>query len=627
MTRIAVALHPEALVRRRLVTEMLAAFGSARSIVDAGMTTIGCVGATPGGVRERNPFAVVLDGVIYSYPGSSRAANSSKPDDPELLVDVIAERGLERVLPRINGDFSFAWVDARRPQVSIARDLFGTRPLYYARIDGGWIAASQLRQILQVPEISSDPDPGYLVRYGAMHYRAIDHDPSQSPIAAIRQVPAAAFVTLDLEGHEPRSVSYWDGPKGEDSRASESELAEEYRELVIEAVRIRMRRFPRRSFTLSGGMDSSSVLAAAVNVDGSRQTAFSSVYEDPTYDERSDIADMLAQHVSDWRPVAIPNQFDLVHQVDRLIDLHDEPIATATWFSHLLVVEAAAESGCDALFGGLGGDELNAGEYEYFPFFFADLRVEGLDDALQREVEAWVINHDHPVFRKSKDVATAAVERLVDLAQPGRCLIDQERLGRYLHTLAPDRRASVDPLRLRDTRFTSYLKARTWQDLTRETLPCCIRAEDRNGSRVGLPSVRPFLDPNVVEFAYRVPGRMKIRDGVTKHLLRRAMGDLLPAATRDRIKKTGWNAPAHLWFVGPGAEVLRDLVDSEAFERWGIYERAAVMGVIDEHERVVSSGRPAENHMMFLWQFLNLMRWLVWLEGGASRSPVVGAAG
>ena len=102
---------------------------------------------------------------------------------------------------------------------------------------------------------------------------------------------------------------------------------------------------------------------------------------------------------------------------------------------------------------------------------------------------------------------------------------------------------------------------------------------------------------------------MKIRDGVTKRLLRDAMEGVLPEATRSRIKKTGWNAPAHLWFSGPGADLLRDLVDSPEFVAIGIYDRGEVLKIIDDHDRIVSTGAIQDNHMMFLWPFFNLMRW------------------
>ncbi|MCI0432877.1 MAG: asparagine synthase C-terminal domain-containing protein, partial [Gemmatimonadetes bacterium] len=158
--------------------------------------------------------------------------------------------------------------------------------------------------------------------------------------------------------------------------------------------------------------------------------------------------------------------------------------------------------------------------------------------------------------------------------------------------------------------FRSHLKNRTWQDLTRETVPCCLRAEDRHGAAFGLDNILPFLDHRLVEFMFRIPGTLKYRDGVTKHLLREAMRGVLPEATRTRVKKTGWNAPAHVWFSGPGRTALLDLVRSQRFRERGIYDINEVIHLLDEHEQIVASGELREHHMMFLWQLVNLELWL-----------------
>ncbi len=158
--------------------------------------------------------------------------------------------------------------------------------------------------------------------------------------------------------------------------------------------------------------------------------------------------------------------------------------------------------------------------------------------------------------------------------------------------------------------FRSYLKNRTHQDLYRETAPCCLRAADRQCTAFGLDVSWPFYDHRLVELMFQVPGRLKIREGVTKHLLREAMRGIVPEETRTRIKKTGWNAPAHVWFCEAGRELVLDLLSSRAFRERGIYHPARVRELLDEHQAVVSEGRPVDNHMMFLWQLVNLELWL-----------------
>jgi asparagine synthase (glutamine-hydrolysing) len=144
----------------------------------------------------------------------------------------------------------------------------------------------------------------------------------------------------------------------------------------------------------------------------------------------------------------------------------------------------------------------------------------------------------------------------------------------------------------------------------RETIPCCLRAEDRQSAAFGLTHRLPFLDHRLVEFMFRVPPAMKYKDGVTKHLLREATKGLLPEETRTRVKKTGWNAPAHQWFSGKGAAPLMDLIRSTSFRERGIYDAAEVERLARAHHEIVSTNAPRENHMMFFWQLVNLELWL-----------------
>jgi len=610
--------------RARKLASILALYpGRAVQRRDGPFGALGLKPHGPGGLTRHPKGLLALDGLLYDLPERRAAVGLPQGSDVEVLAELIARHGVPGALARVNGDFALAWMEAQTGTLWLARDPFGLRPLYHARSGGGWAFSSQPRGLLYLEDVPATPDRGFLARYGAMHYRMIDNEPDRSPYAAISQVVAGTALRLGSDGSAAAHV-YWKMEDRGDFDRSEEDLAEEYRSRLQDSVARRIARFPKRAFTLSGGMDSSSVLASAVAIEDRKQIAFSTLYEDPTYDEREEIADMLANHVADWHRVVLPDAIDIAGDVDGLIALHDEPVATATWLSHMRLCRQAASAGeFDSIFGGLGGDELNAGEYEYFPLHFADLKYAGQDAALDREIALWAEYHDHPVFRKDRTVAEDLIARLTDPDHPGACLPDRRRLGRYLHVLSPGFEAFRDYSPVMETVFSSCLKTRTWQDLSRETLPCCVRAEDRHGSAYGLPPVLPFLDRELVEFMYRVPGSLKIRDGITKRLLRRAMIGVLPEATRNRVKKTGWNAPAHLWFSGAGAQMLRDLASSAVFDDLGLYNRDAVLAIIDDHERIVTSGVAEDNHMMFLWPFLNIMQWQGWLKDGGFRRPIV----
>src|SRR5262249_34822459 len=156
----------------------------------------------------------------------------------------------------------------------------------------------------------------------------------------------------------------------------------------------------RPLFTLSGGLDSSSVLYTAVDLIGEPQEAVSCLYTDHIYDERTEIRDAISSKVAAWHAVEIGNNIDVASLVARQIRLTDEPVPTATWLSHLLLFEHVSDLGLSAVFGGVGGDELNAGEYEYLPIHFADLLAAGDEVALAHQSPCWASHHDHPVLLK-----------------------------------------------------------------------------------------------------------------------------------------------------------------------------------------------------------------------------------
>lgn len=567
-----------------------------------GCLTLGWTGRGAPNIRSADRLLVALDGCLYN-----RDEFGPVDSDAELLLILYRRYGLEEALRRLNGDFAAAVFDARHGTLWLARDRFGVKPLYYVASSKYVAFASRLRALMCLPGAAHEVNRQYVGLYAGCHYRYFDNDPEATPYAGIAQLPAAT--ALCLRDGEIRRVTYWTLEQMPEFQEPERDLAERYRDLLVDAVSLRRKRAERPGFTLSGGMDSSSVLACAVQTAGCAQDAFSTVYVDRTYDESADIRPMREAAVSRWHAITVDTP-DLQETLTRMIAAHDEPVATATWLSHFLLCEEAVKQGVQTLFGGLGGDELNAGEYEYFPYHFADLRILGEEEALAHEVRMWIRHHDHPLYRKSAELAENNLRTLVDLSIPGKCLPCRERLQRYASALRPEY-FNVELFTPKmDHPFPSYLKNRGYQDIFRETLPCCLRAEDRQSSAFGLLHVVPFLDHRLVEFMFRVPGRLKIRDGVTKRLLREAMYGILPEETRMRIKKTGWNAPAHRWFCGKGQDLLLDMVHSRPFRDRGIYDLEEVERLIREHERIVVSGEPRENHMMFLWQMLNLEIWL-----------------
>lgn len=564
---------------------------------------LGWTGWLDGAFAEAGGLTAVVDGAVYNRAELGRFA-----DDATCLIELYRRHGFAGALARINGDFAVALFDSGNGTLWLARDRFGVKPLYYSDQPGRLAFASRPRALLALGDTPCAVDRQFVGLFAGSHYRYFDNARDRSPYAGIQQLPAGHFAKVTADG--TKIGVWWELREDEEFTEPPEVLAERYRALLVDAVRLRVAAANRPAFTLSGGLDSSSVLSAAVAVTGAKQHAFSSVYADKTYDERDEIRPMLTAKVAEWHPIAVSDGVDVFALVEKMVDAHDEPVATATWLSHFMLCEAAQRGGFGALFGGLGGDELNAGEYEYFIYHFADLRHAGDSSILEREIACWARHHNHPIYRKGPAEAQAAMARCVDPGQLGRIRPDEERMRRYAGAVRRDWFDVAGFVPHMQHPFKSWLKNRTYQDIFYETAPCCLRAEDRDCTHFGLQHFDPFFDHRVVEFMFRVPGEQKIHDGVTKVLLRRAMDGVLPDETRTRIKKTGWNAPAHVWFAGRSLEQLRDLVASQSFRDHGVYDRTEVERLIDEHCAVMASGEPRENHMMFLWQLVNLETWL-----------------
>lgn len=584
----------------------------ARIAVPAAVRAVGSDGLTLAGdaravLHEGAGWTVLLDGAIYNPEDLPEGAN-----DAARIAGALDRDGVAATLARLNGDFALAVLNRRSGDLTLARDRFGVRPLYHTRAGLPFAFASRPRALLGAAGVTAEVRPEYVATVAAGHYRFFDVNPRGSPFADIDQVPPGH--ALRRRDGAVTIAPYVRFTEVEEFAEPVEAVAENYRALFADAVARRLKRAERPAFTLSGGLDSSSVVTTAYRQSGIRPHAVSTVYSDEYYDETREIRDVIDAGIADWMPVRV-DEPDLFALVAEMVGFHDEPVATVTWMTHYLLARRVHGEGFRALFGGLGGDEQHAGEYDYFFYFFADLLAAGDHDRLAREIDRWIGHHDHPIFRKSGDLARRMMAELTDPTRPGQCRPNLSLLDRYRHALDP---GYFDLGALRpdfERPFRSYLKCHTLNELTRNTMPCCLRASDRNSAHAGLDDFFPFLDHRLVSFMLRVPTAWKIRDGVTKSFLRIATKGVLPEKTRSRVVKTGWNAPAHRWFAEASFAPLMDMIRSRRFAERGIYNVAEAERLALEHRRIVLDGESRDNHMMFLWQLVNLELWLRSLEG------------
>ena len=564
-------------------------------------------------ILDSNLILINVYGKIYNH---DEISNEFNWHPTKTLINLYKNFGINKMLNKLNGDFIIFIYDKIQNSLTIARDRFGLRPIFYMFFDGAFIFSTRSSMINQLTN-NFELDKDFIRRYAGYHYRYIDNEPTKSAYRQVKQIPASHYIDIRINFDNKFNLNdltkkqYWylEDNTYENYNSSIDTLSEQYRELIFDSVKIRLNNTENPAFTLSGGMDSSTILANAVKNINKKLPAFSTVYNDKTYDETEEISSMLNNYVSKWHPIEIKEP-DLDVILNKMIDANDEPIATSTWLSNFLMCEQIKSLGFKNLFGGLGGDELNAGEYEYFYYYFADLMFnEKNKTKFENEVKLWIKYHNHPIFKKDINLAKEYLSRNVDSKNLGKCIADKDRLYRYADTL-------VDPIfddiekPIMKNPYNSYLKNRTYQDIFYETVPCSIRAQYRNAKYYNIENFLPFFDHRLVEFMFKIPNNLKINNGVTKILLRKSMTNILPDETRNRIKKTGWNAPAHLWFSGSSLDFLMDLINSQKFKERGIYKVSKVREITTEHMKIINNNEIKDNHMMFLWQLVNLELWL-----------------
>ncbi len=499
------------------------------------------------------------------------------------------------------GEYVAAIYDGRDKGLTLIRDRIGFYPLFVVRQREKTYFATSIHLLLSLPEIPRAPCHETLARFIGTHYRHVEGNRRTTAFAGVEQLPGGTLLRVTADGfHEE---SYWDERNivEQSPYKDEQEAADSLRSLLADAVRRRSAgRMTQAGFALSSGMDSSSILALAASAENARPPIFTTSFAGWKDDEAIE-AKETAAHFGTWNPIIIDTIPDFLEAATELQSVHDEPVVTVTWLWDYMMQKEVSRRGCRLFFGGLGGDELFAGEFEHFFFHFADLDEAGEQEALRHEIEEWVKLHDHPVHRKSRDLVEKIWSRMRDPG--GRVRTDPERHGRYIPALSMEMRKAAGSAPVLDNPWVSYLKNRLWQDLRAETTLPCLRAATLNAGAHGMEIRFPFLDHRVVELAMPLPGPWKIRDGITKRVLRRAMRGVLPDNVLNRARKMGWASPADQMFRGAALDKLEAHLHSSEWMTKSLYDANVLARIAAEHR----AGQA--DHSMFLWQFAAVEAW------------------
>jgi len=539
--------------------------------------------------NDDRTLAIVFNGEVYNFEELRRELEASgvrfrSRTDTEVvlrLYERFRDDRPERILPKLNGFFAFAIHDRRSGSLFIARDRMGVKPLFYAETARGLSFGSELKTLLAEGSLAREIDPCALLDYLCLRYipapRTIWRDARKLPAGHWLKAKRGATGKVAIE-----VAKWWDLPVGEVRDEAPAKLAEELWELLVDSVRLRLIADVPLGAFLSGGLDSSAVVAAMAQLRGRDVHAVTigfKGWDQSEVDHARVVADALQiRHVvAELEPAAI-------ELVDSLAHFFDEPFSDPSAIPTWLLSKEARKSVTVALAGD-GGDECFAG-YRRYRFDLAEHRVRALLPgplfralfALGGKVwprGAWV--------PRSLRAATTLANLGRDPAAAYFRSVSQMEVGEARALLHPELRAAVagyDPsAELRRWYGASpsaeplaraqYADFHTW-------LPDYILTKsDRATMAASLEGREPLLDYRLVEFSAKLPTSLKVREGVGKWLFRRAVDARLPAHTIARGKQ-GFAPPLKEW-------VKRELAAGRGIAAPACADRAAVDAAVARH--------------------------------------------
>lgn len=567
--------------------------------------------------NEDGTVWVVFNGEIYNYQGLrqdliARGHRFQTNSDTETLVHLYEEEGADG-LKRLRGMFAYAIWDAHSRKLFLARDRFGKKPLYYAILPQGLYFASELR-CLREAGVSLDIDSDALRLYFQFNYIP---DPLTA-FRSVRKLPAGGWMEYSADG-TVRQDRYWKLPPPASAPPpglTEAAAAAALREKFDEAVRIRLISDVPLGAFLSGGIDSSSVVASMALASSEPVKTFSIGFKEADFNELSYSSLVARQYRTEHHEILVHP--DSVGLVQKLVTHFGEPFGDSSAIPTYIVSEFAARHVKVALSGD-GGDELFAG-YDSFALVEKRRVFDRIPGPLRRLVSAIAAALPYSAYGKNylrMIGRPSALQRYFEFNYAP--YFTRSRLLRPEWMLPADgsylQRVFAECLLAGDSDLAQAMYFEATANLTGDML---VKV-DRMSMAASLEVRCPLLDHELAEFAATLPHSWKLRNGRGKHILLEAIGDRLPPELLHR-GKMGFGVPLAHWFRDSLRGFLWDHLTSQRSLNRNIVSPAFLRGLLEEHQR----GR--RDNSNWLWSLLVLELWFQELDAKTACPSAVPAA-
>jgi asparagine synthase (glutamine-hydrolysing) len=569
--------------------------------------------------NEDGTVVVVFNGEIYNYqeliPELTRCGHRFHTrSDTEVIVHAWEQWG-EACVERFRGMFAFALWDRNRETLFLARDRLGVKPLYYALLPDGLLAfGSELKALLAHPGLGRELDP-----YAVEEYFALGYVPEPRTIyAGSRKLPPAHTLTIRRGRPVPEPREYWDVRFTLDNRIGEREAQAELVERLRESIRLRMiAEVPLGAF-LSGGVDSSAVVAMMAGASAEPVNTCSIAFSDPAYDE-SAFASQVAERYRTRHFVdrVESDDFDLIEVLART---YDEPYADSSALPTYRVCQLARRHVTVALSGD-GGDESFAG-YRRYRLHAMEERLRGALPISLRRPAFGLLGRIYPKadwaprMLRAKSTFQALARTSVDAYfHSVSVLRDDMRAGLYSNAfkarLGGYAAAEVFRRHARRAGTDDALALVQYLDLKTYLIGDINTKVDRASMAHSLEVREPLMDHPLVEWLASLPSSLKVRGQEGKVLLKKAMEPYLPREIMYR-PKMGFAVPLAQWFRGPLRQRVRDAVLGPELADTGFFNDKYLRHLVDAHQSGV------RDYSAPLWSLLMFEAFLAGASGRQS---------
>jgi asparagine synthase (glutamine-hydrolysing) len=501
-------------------------------------------GAQP--MHYLNRYTIIHNGEIYNYTElkeelQKKGYSFFSKTDTEVIAAAY-DCWEDDCVEHFDGMFAFAIWDEETKTLFAARDRFGEKPFYYYFDDQQFAFASEMKA-LWAADIDRVPNRNMLFNFITIGYTDNPMDPEETFFENIHKLPAATSLYYFADTHELDKEKYWDiNTEDINNTISDDEASQQFIELFQTSVQRRLRSDVEVGTSLSGGLDSSSVIATinSLKTLDSRLTAFTAIF--PGFEKDESVFAKQVADKFDLKHYTIPvNEAELIKDFEKISFYQEEPFSSASVLAQYKVYELAKQQEIKVLLDGQGADETLAGYHKYYKYYWQEL-------FMKRKL---ITSGEIKAARKNGIKESFGGRNILAALFPDFASVFLEK--QYLLHALQQEDLSPEFIKMQSkkayytTPAMNNLNSILYFNTMEHGLGELLRYADRNSMAHGREIRLPFLNHNLVEFLFSLPSRFKIRNGWTKWLLRTGMENSLPPEITWRRDKTGFEPPQKQW--------------------------------------------------------------------------------